>query len=244
MYEMAKKENTQSCFQRGLISLLILALLDQEDMYGYQIVQEITERSGGAIVTEEGSLYPVLYKLQDQGMLSGEKVLVGKRMTRVYYHLEEPGRRRLQELSREYRAITQGVFQIIQGGKEKMNTAERAARRYYRKVRSWLPGGKMRRYVMTQIRETVQEFAQEHPDADVAAIQAQLGTPQEIAAAYVENMEAAAVLKGLRIRRRVLFAVCVTTLAILISWVALVTIVTVRDRNSIGDAPYIEVYIE
>lgn len=241
---MAKKENTQSCFQRGLISLLILALLDQEDMYGYQIVQEITERSGGAIVTEEGSLYPVLYKLQDQGMLSGEKVLVGKRMTRVYYHLEEPGRRRLQELSREYRAITQGVFQIIQGGKEKMNTAERAARRYYRKVRSWLPGGKMRRYVMTQIRETVQEFAQEHPDADVAAIQAQLGTPQEIAAAYVENMETAAVLKGLRIRRRVLFAVCVTTLAILISWVALVTIVTVRDRNSIGDAPYIEVYIE
>lgn len=244
MYEMAKKENTQSCFQRGLISLLILALLDQEDMYGYQIVQEITERSGGAIVTEEGSLYPVLYKLQDQGMLSGEKVLVGKRMTRVYYHLEEPGRRRLQELSREYRAITQGVFQIIQGGKEKMNTAERAARRYYRKVRSWLPGGKMRRYVMTQIRETVQEFVQEHPDADVAAIQAQLGTPQEIAAAYVENMETAAVLKGLRIRRRVLFAVCATMLAILISWTVLVTIVTVRDRNSIGDAPYIEVYIE
>ena len=57
-------------------------------------------------------------------------------------------------------------------------------------------------------------------------------------------METAAVLKGLRIRRRVLFAVCATTLAILISWVALVTIVTVRDRNSIGDAPYIEVYIE
>ena len=125
-----------------------------------------------------------------------------------------------------------------------MNTAEQAARRYYRKVRSWLPGGKMRRYVMTQIRETVQEFVQEHPDADVAAIQAQLRTPQEIAAAYVENMETAAVLKGLRIRRRVLFAVCATTLAILISWVALVTIVTVRDRNSIGDAPYIEVYIE
>ena len=106
------------------------------------------------------------------------------------------------------------------------------------------PTERLRRYVMTQIRETVQEFAQEHPDADVAAIQAQLGTPQEIAAAYVENMETAAVLKGLRIRRRVLFAVCVTTLAILISWVALVTIVTVRDRNSIGDAPYIEVYIE
>ena len=113
------KDNAQSSFQRGVMSLLILSLLDQEDMYGYQIVQEIAARSGGTIVTQEGSLYPVLYKLQDQGMISGEKVLVGKRMTRVYYHLEEPGRRRLQELSREYRAITQGVFQIIQGGAKK-----------------------------------------------------------------------------------------------------------------------------
>ena len=113
------KDNAQSSFQRGVMSLLILSLLDQEDMYGYQIVQAIAARSSGTIVTQEGSLYPVLYKLQDQGMLSGEKVLVGKRMTRVYYHLEEPGRRRLQELSREYRAITQGVFQIIQGGQGK-----------------------------------------------------------------------------------------------------------------------------
>ena len=88
------KDNAQSSFQRGVMSLLILSLLDQEDMYGYQIVQEIAARSGGTIVTQEGSLYPVLYKLQDQGMISGEKVLVGKRMTRVYYHLEEAGGRR------------------------------------------------------------------------------------------------------------------------------------------------------
>lgn len=124
-----------------------------------------------------------------------------------------------------------------------MNTAERAARRYYRKVLSWLPGGKMRRYVMTQIRETVQEFVQEHPDADVAAIQAQLGTPQEIAAAYVENMETAAVLKGLRIRRRVLFAVCATMLAILISWTVLVTVETARAIEA-DERSHVEIYIE
>ena len=100
------KDNAQSSFQRGVMSLLILSLLDQKDMYGYQIVQEIAARSGGTIVTQEGSLYPVLYKLQDQGMISGEKVLVGKRMTRVYYHLEEPGHRRLQELVHEYQVMT------------------------------------------------------------------------------------------------------------------------------------------
>ena len=84
---------------------------------------------------------------------------------------------------------------------------------------------------------------QEHPDADVAAIQAQLGTPQEIAAAYVENMETAAVLKGLRIRRRVLFAVCATTLAILISWTVLVTVETARAREA-DERSHVEIYIE
>ena len=47
-------------------------------------------------------------------MISGERGLVGKRMTRVYYHLEEPGHRRLQELVHEYQVMTRGVFQIIQ----------------------------------------------------------------------------------------------------------------------------------
>ena len=122
------KDNAQSSFQRGVMSLLILSLLDQEDMYGYQIVQEIAARSGGTIVTQEGSLYPVLYKLQDQGMISGEKVLVGKRMTRVYYHLEEPGHRRLQELVHEYQVMTRGVFQIIQR-QTRRKAAERGMRR-------------------------------------------------------------------------------------------------------------------
>lgn len=113
------RESAQSSYQRGVMSLLILALLEGEDMYGYQIVQAISDYSSGKIVTQEGSLYPVLYKLQEQGLISDKKVLVGKRMTRVYYHLEEAGRVRLRELTKEYHDVTQGVFQIIQRGKEK-----------------------------------------------------------------------------------------------------------------------------
>ena len=70
--------------------------------------------SGGRLTTQEGSLYPVLYKLQEQGLISDRKVQVGKRMTRVYYHLEPAGEARLQELTQEYRRITQGANQIIQ----------------------------------------------------------------------------------------------------------------------------------
>lgn len=105
-------------FRRGVMSLVLLSLLKREDMYGYQLVQETNISSGGRITTQEGSLYPVLYKLQDQGLISDYKVQVGKRMTRIYYHLEPAGEQRLQELRGEYLEVTQGVMQIIRGGME------------------------------------------------------------------------------------------------------------------------------
>ena len=112
---MAEDRN-QATFRRGVMSLVILALLKREDMYGYQLVQETERSSGGALVTQEGSLYPVLYKLLDQGLISDYRVKSGVRMTRVYYHLEPSGEARLNELIKEYEDTTRGIFKII--GKE------------------------------------------------------------------------------------------------------------------------------
>ena len=106
-------DNAQSSFRRGVMSLVILALLKNEDMYGYQLVQETSRASGGRLTTQEGSLYPVLYRLLEQGLISDRKVSVGKRMTRIYYHLEPAGEDKLAELIREYEEVTLGVMQII-----------------------------------------------------------------------------------------------------------------------------------
>lgn len=107
-------DNGQNSFRRGVMSLVILALLEKEDMYGYQLVQETIRRSGGRIATQEGSLYPVLYKLLDQGLISDKKVQAGKRMTRVYYHLEPSGADRLVELKQEFREIVRGMSMITE----------------------------------------------------------------------------------------------------------------------------------
>lgn len=107
-------DSSQASFRRGVMSLVILALLKREDMYGYQLVQETEKSSGGKLITQEGSLYPVLYRLLDQGYISDRRVLVGKRMTRIYYHLEAAGENHLNELIQEYTEITQGVFRIVQ----------------------------------------------------------------------------------------------------------------------------------
>jgi len=77
-------------------------------------VQETARRSGNRIVTQEGSLYPVLYKLLEQGLISDKKVQVGKRMTRIYYHLEQAGAVRLSELKKEFQEITQGIRMITE----------------------------------------------------------------------------------------------------------------------------------
>lgn len=113
---MGDKE--KNVFRRGVMSLVILGLLKREDMYGYQLVQETARLSEGKLTTQEGSLYPVLYRLQEEGLISDKRVQVGKRMTRIYYHLEEAGVQRLEELIREYRETTQAVYRIanIEGG--------------------------------------------------------------------------------------------------------------------------------
>lgn len=116
--------NSPGGFQRGVMTLVILGLLAKEDMYGYQLVQETERESSGAIVTQEGSLYPVLYKMVDQGFISDKKVQVGKRMTRVYYHLEPSGKQRLEELTQEYEAVTHGVLQIIRGAKNSVDESQ------------------------------------------------------------------------------------------------------------------------
>ena len=113
-----RSETEKNSFRRGVMSLVLLALLKQKDMYGYQLVLETKRQSGDRIITQEGSLYPVLYKLQEQGMVSDYRVQVGKRMTRIYYHLEPAGEEKLRELMQEYNDISTGLRMIMEGSQQ------------------------------------------------------------------------------------------------------------------------------
>lgn len=105
--------DNKSNFKKGAVELLILHLLDGTDCYGYQLTQLIEEHSGGILAIQEGTLYPTLYKLSDKGYISEHKKLVGKRKTRVYYHLEDEGRDRLAELSRDYFEVNRAIQKVL-----------------------------------------------------------------------------------------------------------------------------------
>ena len=92
---------------------MLLSILRVEDCYGYQITQKIKKQSDGAITVTEGALYPILYKLSDKGYVSDYKKLAGKRLTRVYYHLEQAGREYLDSLLEDYLKVQEGVRKVL-----------------------------------------------------------------------------------------------------------------------------------
>lgn len=98
--------------KKGTSELLILFLLSKEDMYGYQIAQELKIRSDGRFVMPEGSLYPTLYRLIEKGVISDRMEIVGKRL-RKYYHLEPAGNDYLKTIQEEYEKISEGIQYIL-----------------------------------------------------------------------------------------------------------------------------------
>ncbi len=104
----------KNSFKKGTIELLLLALLTKEDCYGYQITQSIKKQSDDLITVTEGALYPILYKLLDKGYVTDYKKPAGKRLMRVYYHLEKEGESYFHSLLEDYQKVQTGVQNILQ----------------------------------------------------------------------------------------------------------------------------------
>lgn len=125
-----------------------------------------------------------------------------------------------------------------------MNRTDAAARRYLREVKSWLPcGGKMKKEIMGKIGGTVGAYLTEHPEGDYGALVARFGTPQQIASAYVDELETPELLNSLRIRRQIVKIVSVTALVVIILWAGVVA--TSFAYNIINDNGfYVEELVE
>ncbi len=86
---------------KGTLKPIILKLLsDNENMYGYEITQKVKELTQGKIDISEGALYPILHKLEHDGVLETEKVFIGKRV-RKYYKVTKPGKEVVIEKTNE-----------------------------------------------------------------------------------------------------------------------------------------------
>lgn len=93
--------------------MLILHLLQQEDLYGYQITQAFKDKTGGQYFILEGSLYNILFRLTEAGYITDYLKRVGVKRTRRYYHMEEKGKLYYLQLLNDYDKVCENVSRIL-----------------------------------------------------------------------------------------------------------------------------------
>jgi DNA-binding PadR family transcriptional regulator len=100
---------------KGTTPLLVLTVIGDGELYGYEIAQQIRERSGGAFAPSEGSLYPALHRLEADGALSAVWRASDRGPRRRYYRLTPKGHGMLVENRDRFAAFIAGVRGVTAG---------------------------------------------------------------------------------------------------------------------------------
>lgn len=99
----------------GSMTMLILRLLEEKDMYGYEMIEALREKSQNVFELKAGTLYPLLHGLEEKNfVLSYEQEATGK--VRKYYRLTAEGSRRLAEKKAEWQEYTRAVTNVLAMG--------------------------------------------------------------------------------------------------------------------------------
>lgn len=99
---------------KGVLDMCLLALISEEPSYGYEMVDKLQQR--GLALVSEGSIYPLLSRLQKKGYIQGYFVESSGGPPRKYYRIEADGKERLIEWVEEWHRVSAGVSEVLNGG--------------------------------------------------------------------------------------------------------------------------------
>lgn len=102
--------------RRGTLEMLLLTLLSEREMYGYEIVTALHERSGGRLEVTDGTLYPVLYRLERGGHVEAHWQTPERGVPRKYYRVTTTGAAELGRLVQEWQAFVEAVAGLLETG--------------------------------------------------------------------------------------------------------------------------------
>ncbi len=96
----------------GSMAMMILKLLSEKDMYGYEMIDTLRKRSENVFELKAGTLYPLLHSLEDKRyLLSYEQEAVGK--IRKYYQITKSGRKHLEEKKSQWQEYSRAVMSVL-----------------------------------------------------------------------------------------------------------------------------------
>ena len=109
---MASEKNQLS----GNTTMLVLKLLESKDMYGYQIIEELSDKSENIFRLKTGTLYPLLHGLENDGIVYSYDENADNQRVRKYYQLTNKGKKLLVKKQQEWSEYTQAVGRVMEGG--------------------------------------------------------------------------------------------------------------------------------
>ncbi len=104
---------SKNYFLNGVAELLILSILKNNDTYIYDIKKTISEISNDVLPMSQNTIYAAAYKLENEKKISEYSKLVGRKRTRIYYHIEDLGLEYLEKLTSDYQMVTTNVCKIL-----------------------------------------------------------------------------------------------------------------------------------
>jgi PadR family transcriptional regulator, regulatory protein PadR len=99
--------------KRGSLELIVLHLLTPGEAYGYEIVSKLTTETNGALEVTDGTLYPVLYRLERAGSVAVRWETPERGVPRKYYALTDSGREELQRLTHEWTTFAKAMAKLL-----------------------------------------------------------------------------------------------------------------------------------
>jgi PadR family transcriptional regulator PadR len=99
--------------KRGTLELIVLHLLAPGEAYGYEIVSTLTADSDGALTVTDGTLYPVLYRLERAGFVQVRWDTPDRGVPRKYYRLTPAGRAELARLEHEWTTFATAMAKLL-----------------------------------------------------------------------------------------------------------------------------------
>src|SRR3954469_16934794 len=107
--------------KRGSLELIVLHLLSLGEAYGYEIVTALTERTNGSLEVTDGTLYPVLYRLERGGFVAVRWETPQRGVPRKYYRLTPAGQAELARLTHEWTTFADAMARLLRqprGGRD------------------------------------------------------------------------------------------------------------------------------
>jgi DNA-binding PadR family transcriptional regulator len=99
--------------KRGTVELIVLHLLSSGEAYGYEIVTKLSELTGGELEVSDGTLYPVLYRLERAGWVAVRWDTPDRGVPRKYYRLTDAGRAELAQLTGEWLTFADSMARLL-----------------------------------------------------------------------------------------------------------------------------------